>query len=101
MTDSWLIQTAVFAVISIILIPLTRPLARKITKEAPQKTNVDAMIGQTGVVVKKIDPDADVGQVRVGGQVWQANAGKIIDEGTKIRVEAVSGARLYVSPAEE
>jgi membrane protein implicated in regulation of membrane protease activity len=97
MTDSYLIQAAVFAVISIILIPLTRPLARKITKPSPQAVNVDAMIGRPGIVIKKIDPALDVGQVRVDGQVWQANAEEAIDEGTKIKVDKVIGARLYVS----
>ena len=97
MTDSYLIQAAVFAIISIILIPLTRPLAKRITKPSPQAVNVDAMIGRPGIVIKKIDPALDVGQVRVDGQVWQANAEEVIDEGTKIKVDKVIGARLYVS----
>ena len=101
MTDSYLIQAAVFAVISIILIPLTRPLAKKITKPSPQATNVDAMIGRPGIVIKKIDPALDVGQVRVDGQVWQANAEEPIDEGTKIKVDSVIGARLHVSQINE
>lgn len=101
MTESYLIQTAVFAVISIILIPLTRPLAKKITKPSPQVTNVDAMIGKTGVVVKSIDPSADVGQVRVEGQVWQAIAEESINEGTKIKVDRVTGARLHVLRIED
>lgn len=100
-TESYLIQMAVFVIVSTVLIPLTRPLARKITKESPQKTNVDAMIGQVGIVIKKIDPDADTGQVRVIGQVWQANADGVINEGKKIKVESVSGARLNVLKVEE
>jgi membrane protein implicated in regulation of membrane protease activity len=99
--DAYLWQAAIFAVVSIILIPLTRPLARKITKPTPQKTNVDAMIGQTGIVVKKIDPDADSGQVRIAGQVWQARADMAIDEGIKIKVQSVSGARLHVTKLDE
>jgi len=96
-TDSYLIQLAVFAFLTIILIPLTRPLAKKITKPSPQKTNVDAMIGMTGVVVKAIDPDKEAGQVRVDGQVWMAMATEPIEEGIKIIVNKVQGARLYVS----
>ncbi len=101
MTDSYMIQTAVFAIISIILIPLTRNLAKKITKEPPQKTNVDAMVGRPGLVIKKIDPALDVGQVRVDGQVWQAVAEEAIDIDIKIKVDSVMGARLYVSKAKE
>ncbi len=101
MSDSYLIQTAVFAIISVILIPLTRNLAKKITKESPQKTNVDAMVGRPGVVTKKIDPALDVGQVRVDGQVWQAVAEEVIDADIKIKVDEVKGARLYVSKVKE
>ena len=97
MTDSYLIQAAVFAVISMILIPATRPLARKITKPSPQASNVDAMIGRTGMVIKEINPSLDVGQVRVDGQIWQAVANEIIPAGEKIHVNEVKGARLYVS----
>ncbi|UCD18591.1 MAG: NfeD family protein, partial [Candidatus Zixiibacteriota bacterium] len=101
MTPSYLIQIGVFAGISIILIPLTRPLARKITKPSPQKTNVDAMVDRPGLVVKAIDPALDAGQVRVDGQVWQATADGKIEEGIKIRVVKVLGARLHVSKLEE
>lgn len=97
MTGNYLIQLSVFAFLAIVFIPLTRPLAKRITKESPQKTNVDAMIGKAGLVVKAIDPAADVGQVRVEGQVWQAIATEAIDEGAQITVDKVQGARLYVS----
>jgi len=97
LTDSILIQIAVFAGISIILIPVTRPLARKITKPSPQKSNVDALVGRPGIVIKPINPDQDSGQVRVDGQVWQAVADSTIGEGEKIKVDDVRGARLYVS----
>jgi membrane protein implicated in regulation of membrane protease activity len=96
-TDSYLIQLGVFAFLTILLIPLTRPLAKKITKESPQKTNVDAMVGKKGMVVKAIDPVAEVGQVRVEGQVWQAIASEPLDVNAKITVDKVQGARLYVS----
>jgi membrane protein implicated in regulation of membrane protease activity len=100
-TDSYLIQLAVFAVIPIILIPLTRPLARKITKPSPQSINVDAMVGREGMVVKAIDPDSEVGQVRVDGQVWQVLASEKIAEGTRVKVDKVQGARLHVSKIED
>jgi membrane protein implicated in regulation of membrane protease activity len=96
-TGSYLIQLGVFAFLTILLIPLTRPLAKKITKESPQKTNVDAMVGKLGMVVKAIDPVAEVGQVRVEGQIWQAIAAEPLDVNTKITVDKVQGARLYVS----
>ena len=101
MTESYLIQAAVFAGISIVLIPLTRPLAKKITKPSPQLTNVDAMVGRPGLVVKAIDPAKDIGQVRVDGQVWQAVAEEAIEKGARIKVDKVVGARMYVSKEEK
>jgi membrane protein implicated in regulation of membrane protease activity len=101
MTHSYLIQLGVFAGLSIILIPLTRPLAKKITKPSPQPVNVDAMVGRPGLVTKKIDSHHDTGQVRVEGQIWQANAAHVIEEGTKVIVDRVIGARLVVSKADD
>jgi membrane protein implicated in regulation of membrane protease activity len=94
---SYLWQGAVFAVVSILLIPLTRPFAARITKSSAQKTNIDALVDRPGIVTKMIDPDNDVGQVRVDGQVWQAVAPEIINAGEKIVVTEVRGARLYVT----
>ena len=101
MTHSYLIQLGVFAGLSIILIPLTRSLAKKITKPSPQPVNVDAMVGRPGLVTKKIDSHHDTGQVRVEGQIWQANAAHVIEEGTKVIVDRVIGARLVVSKADD
>jgi membrane protein implicated in regulation of membrane protease activity len=97
MHASYLWQGAIFAIVSILLIPLTRPLAARITKSPPQKTNIDALVDRAGIVTKMIDPDKDTGQVRVDGQVWQAVAPGIINAGEKIVVNKVRGARLYVT----
>lgn len=94
---SYLWQGAIFAALSILLIPLTRPLAARITGATPQKTNIDALVDRPGIVTKRIDPDNDIGQVRVDGQVWQAVAPEVIDAGEKIIVNEVRGARLYVT----
>jgi len=96
-TDSYLAQLGVFAAVSLLLIPLTRPLARKITKPSPQAVNVDALLGRSGIVLKDIDPDADSGQVRVDSQVWQATAKEKIATGAKVKVEKISGVRLHVA----
>jgi len=99
-TDTLMIQLAVFAAVSLILIPLTRPLARRITKESPQKSNADAMVDRIGIVTRTIDPDKDVGQVRVDGQIWQAVAQVKIAKDEKVKVNQVIGARLHVSRVE-
>lgn len=97
MDASYLIQLAVFAGISIILIPLTRPLARKITKPSPQPTNVDAIVGKNGVVMQAINANHDTGQVRVDGQIWQARSDTPLEIGVEVRVEKIIGAKVIVT----
>jgi len=93
--ENYYLQLGIFAGVSVILLPLTRSLARKITKPSPQKSNVDALIGKVGLVTKTIDPDLG-GQVRLEGETWLATAGEKIDENTKVVVISVSGAKVHV-----
>jgi len=93
-TDSYVLQGAVFAVISIVLIPLTRPLANKITKPSPVLSNVGGLIGKTGYVKNQVTDTS--GQVVVDNQVWQARSDKMIPADKKIKVLSVEGAKLKV-----
>ena len=63
--------------------------------------NGSPALGQTGIVIRQIIPSEDAGQVRVEGQVWRALANDVIDEGTKVKVDKISGAKLYVSKIDE
>ncbi len=93
--EAYLWQIGLFAGVSIILLPLTRTLAKKITKPSPQKSNVDALIGKVALVTKEIDPDLG-GQVRIEGETWVAIAGEKIDRDLKVKVISVSGTRVHV-----
>ncbi|UCD64774.1 MAG: NfeD family protein [Candidatus Zixiibacteriota bacterium] len=88
-------QVGVFVGISVILLPLTRTLAKKITRESPQKSNVDALIGKVGLVTRPIDPDLG-GQVRIEGETWVATADEAIGADEKVTVTAVSGTKVHV-----
>lgn len=92
-------QIGIFLIVSISLILPTRTLAKRLTKPSAQKSNVDALIGKTGKVIKVIDLD-DGGKVQIGSEVWIAGADKVIEEGKRIKVVSVSGARLHVEQAE-
>ena len=96
-TDSFVIQGAVFAVVSIVLIPLTRPLAKKITKPSPVITNVDGLIGKFGYVKKEVSDTA--GQIIVDDQVWQARSDHTIAVDKKVKIVSVAGAKLKVEEA--
>ena len=93
--ENYYLQIGVFVGISVILLPLTRTLAKKITRESPQKSNVDALIGKVGLVTKAIDPDLG-GQVRLEGEVWMATANEGIEVDSKVTVTSVSGTKVHV-----
>jgi len=93
-------QLGLFVGISIVLLPLTRTLAKKITKPSPQKSNVDALIGKVALVTKTIDPDLG-GQVRIGGETWQAASEHIVEENVKVKVVSVSGTKVHVKKIEQ
>jgi membrane protein implicated in regulation of membrane protease activity len=62
-------------------------------------SNVDAVVGKTGVVTQKIGA-AEAGMVKVGTEIWRAElAGaenSARDVGATIRVESVEGVTLKV-----
>lgn len=94
-------QIIAFAVISVILLILTRPWALKYVNSITIKTNVDSLIGQTGLVTQDIDNLNAKGQVKVRGQIWTARS--ISDEvklheGQKVSIESISGVKVIVKP---
>ncbi|MDD2401537.1 MAG: NfeD family protein [Clostridia bacterium] len=70
---SWAVQLFVFFGLSIVLLCFTGPIARKYLKIGATKTNIYALIGEVGCVVKRIEPFKP-GQVDVNGQIWAAKA---------------------------
>ena len=64
-----------------------------------RRSNVAAVIGQTGIVKVRIGPH-QAGQVKVGAEVWRAELaaadGKTREPGETITVEAVEGVTLKV-----
>jgi membrane protein implicated in regulation of membrane protease activity len=93
--ESYYWQVGLFLIVTLALLPLTRTLAKKITKESPEKSNIDALIGKVALVTKAIDPDLG-GQVKIGGEVWGAHAGEPISENEKVRVVSISGTKAHV-----
>jgi len=96
-TDSILIQTAVFVISSAILIPLTKPLVSKyIDKGNFVATNAYSVMGKTGIVTVDIDPLEATGQVKINGEIWSAKADTNIPKGTEVEVLKIDGVKLIV-----
>ncbi len=96
-TNIW-IQVIVFILASAILLIFTRPLVRKFITPKIEPTNVDALIGQTAIVLETIDNDAETGAVRIDGKVWTARAelGAVISQNQKVVVTRIEGVKLFV-----
>ena len=97
----WL-QGTLFLVISAVLLALLRPLVKRYVTPRITATNVDSVIGSTGLVTTAIDNVSAVGQVKLGAMEWTARStsGQPISVGTRVRVDKIEGVKVYVSPAE-
>ena len=95
------VQALLFLVVSVVLLALLRPFARKYARGGKVALNADRHIGQTALVTEEIDNLHDTGAVRLDGVVWTARSesGEVIPAGTVIEVRRRSGAKAWVIPA--
>jgi membrane protein implicated in regulation of membrane protease activity len=93
-----LVQAGVFAVVSIGLVTLARPVLRKRLHAGDHtKTNVEALVGAKAIVVSTVD--AHNGQVKIGGEVWSARSydeTQVLEPGRSVTVMDISGATAVV-----
>ena len=98
----WL-QITLFLAVSALLLALLWPWTKKYLTPKLTSTNVDAVIGSTGLVTAAIDNVAASGQVKLGAMVWTARStsGEPIPEGTLIRADRIEGVKVFVTPVKE
>lgn len=96
-------QFLVFAIVSAVLVILTRPLARRVLSKNTVPTNADRIISAKGVVIERISSLNESGQIKVMGQIWSAKSetDDDIPEGTVVVVTGLEGVRAVVEKAEE
>lgn len=100
-TNDIIIQCLVFAVVTTVSLIMTRPLVKKLLKgREPIKTNLDLVVGATGIVEDEINSDA-MGRVTVLGKNWLAKSDKTIKVGSKVEILAIEGAKLIVKNKED
>ena len=97
----WL-QVTLFVVVSVALLVLLWPFVKKFLNPAHEKTNVDSVIGSTGIVTAAIDNIAATGTVKLGAMEWSArsSSGETIDVGAVVKVDRIEGVKVFVSCAE-
>lgn len=96
------IQVLVFAISSLILVFLSRPLAKKMMQNTKIKTNADRLIGMKGRLTKAITED-EKGEIKIDYQKWTAVSidNKPINENELVVVKEISGNKLVVDIIEE
>lgn len=100
-TASIVIQAAVFIIVSLLLLVITRPIAAKYMNSKIQKTNVEALVGRKCKVAVTIDASAGTGMIKIGDVEWKARASQdnlVIPKGTEVVIKKVTGVRLIVEP---
>lgn len=96
------VQVAAFLVVSTALLAALRPLAKKYLAPKVTATNIDAIIGTTGLVTAPVENVNATGQVKLGAMYWTARSttGEAIPVGTKVRVDRIEGVKVFVTPVE-
>jgi membrane protein implicated in regulation of membrane protease activity len=93
-------QVATFAVASVLLLGVVRPVARRHRRlPGALRTGTAALVGRQGVAVTAVDGRA--GQVRIGGEIWSARLyapGTPVSADSTVDVIAIDGATALVLP---
>ena len=94
----WL-QLVLFVAVSVLLLASLRTVVKKFITPKLVKTNVDAVIGTTGIVVEAIDNIRGTGRVKLGGMEWSARSTEdaVIEEQTLVTVDRVEGVKVFVT----
>ena len=98
----WL-QVVLFFAVSIALLALVRPLARKHFTPKLERTNIDSVIASRGYVTARIDNLQATGTVKLGGMEWSARSsdGASIEAGTLVQVDKIEGVKVFVTSVTE
>lgn len=100
----WVLQIAVFLVVSLGMLIFTRPFAMKYINVKHVKTNYEEIIGKVVSITQDIDNINATGAAKVNGQEWTARSVQddiTLPAGSLARVVSISGVKLIVEKYEE
>ncbi|CAM4002213.1 NfeD family protein [Alicyclobacillus pomorum] len=97
--SAW-VQMLIFAVVSVVLLVVTRPLVRKWKQRRIIPSRMESMVGQRGVVIAEAKPGA-FATVRVQGDLWSARSEYALRAGQEVAVSEATSTILTVEPIEE
>ncbi|MYV49156.1 NfeD family protein [Streptomyces sp. SID2888] len=92
------IQVVVFAVVSVALIAVVRPIAARHRSQNPElATGIEALKGKRATVLERVDGSG--GRVKLAGEVWSARAldsELIYEVGQEVDIVDIEGATAVV-----
>ena len=97
--DSWVWTVVITIVICVLYLLAGRRYVHRRLATADEKTNIDAIIGRTGIVQKDIGRN-ESGMVKIGHEQWHARSDEDIKEGEEIVVTGIQGITLTVKKTE-
>ena len=108
-TSDITIQSAVFLVVSLVSLIVTRPLVKRFKKRNKTTgTNADRHIGKVGFMLTDLTDIDKTAQAKVGAETWTVKSDKApllkgtkVIKGTKVKVLAIEGVKLIVEPVTE
>ncbi len=98
------IQVLLFLVISLVLLIFTRPWAIRFMNSNREKTNVDSLIGESAVILEKVDNLKETGKAQVRGMEWTVRTEKdeeTVEKGEVVTIVKVQGVKLIVKRRKE
>ncbi len=98
--DNFTVQFSIFVILGTIFLITTKKTLDKLIKEKHAKTNLDRIVGMTGIVTEDISKNI-VGAVKVDGKIWSATSNKKIKKGEVVRVLEINSTKLKVEKKEE
>ncbi|MEG3631481.1 NfeD family protein [Streptomyces poriticola] len=94
----FVVQVLVFAVVSVALIAVVRPIAARHREQRPQlASGVEALKGRQAVVLERVDGSG--GRIKLAGEVWSARAldtDRAYEAGQEVDVVDIEGATAIV-----
>jgi membrane protein implicated in regulation of membrane protease activity len=94
------VQVILFAVVSIVLLVVTRPVAKKYLDSKTEKTNAEALIGQKAMVLDEVNNLMQTGRAKINGMEWTARSKEdaiIIPAGEQAEIVEIQGVKLILT----
>ena len=93
-------QIIAFILVTLIFIVLSRPLFKRLNRNAvDKKSNTERLIGLTAKVTEDVGPHK-IGSIIVSGEDWKAISDDELSKGEEVKIIDIDGVKLKVEKLE-